>query len=98
MADDGPERSDRAAGGGTGVRIMLRPITIPLPMRFLGLAGASALLAGLQLGWLPVRQSHQPGIAIVLVALPLQLIASVMGYLARSAAAATGLAPRPSPG
>lgn len=80
--------------GGTdhsGVRMFLRPISTPLPMGFMGLGGASALLAGLQLGWVPVRQTTQLGIAIVLVAVPLQLIASVMGYLARSAAAATGI-------
>jgi len=70
---------------------MLRPMATPLPMGFLGLAGASSLLAGLQLGWVPVSQSHQLGIAIVLVTVPLQLIASVMGYLTRSATAATGL-------
>lgn len=77
--------------GDAGIRMLLRPITTPLPMGFLGLAGGTTLLSGLQLGWIPVPQSRQIGIAIVLVAVPLQLIASVMGYLARSAAAATGI-------
>lgn len=93
MPDQSLAQADRATddSGPIGVRMLLRPIASPLPMGFLGLAGASTLLAGLQLGWVPVRQSHQLGIAIVLVAVPLQLIASVMGYLARSAAAATGV-------
>ncbi|HET8599120.1 MAG TPA: hypothetical protein VFL99_02255 [Segeticoccus sp.] len=72
-------------------RIFLRPIGNPLPMGFVGLAGATTMLSGLQLGWLPVIDSSQVGLVIVLVAVPLQIIASIMGYLARDPVAATGV-------
>lgn len=72
-------------------RIFLRPIGNPLPMGFIGLAGATTVLAALQLGWIPVTEASQVGLVIVLVAVPLQVIASIMGYLARDAVAATGI-------
>lgn len=80
------ERRDQDLG-----RIFLRPIANPLPMGFVGLAGATVILAALQLGWVPVAESHQVGLVVVLVAVPLQLIAAVMGFLSRDAVAATGI-------
>ena len=45
---------------------MLPPIGNPLPLGFLGLAGATLLVSGLQLGWLDASQgkdvAHDPGI------------------------------------
>ncbi len=72
-------------------RIFLRPIVNPLPMGFVGLAGATIMLSAAQLGWVPVAQSADVGLVVVLVAVPLQLIAAVMGFLTRDAVASTGL-------
>lgn len=72
-------------------RIFLRPIANPLPLGFVGLAGASMMLSGMQLGWVPISEAAQVGIAIIVIAVPLQLIACVMGFLARDPAAATGM-------
>jgi succinate-acetate transporter protein len=60
-------------------------------MAFVGLAGATITLSAMQLGWIPVPQSKQVGLVVVLVAVPLQLIACVMGFLSRDPVAATGV-------
>lgn len=72
-------------------RILLRPIANPLPLGFVGLAGATVMLSGLQLGWIPMTEKSKVGLLIMLVAVPVQLIACVMGFLARDPAAATGV-------
>jgi succinate-acetate transporter protein len=74
---------DRRADGGP--RIFLRPLGNPLPLGFLGLAGATITLAGLQLHWVPAAQSHQVGLILILYPVPAQLIASVLAFLARDA-------------
>lgn len=75
----------------SAVRIFLRPLGNPLPLGFLGLAGGTIALAGLQLGWVPTQQTHQVSFAVLAVAVPLQLIASVLGFLARDPVAGTGM-------
>lgn len=72
-------------------RVMLRPVASPLPLGFIGLAAATVLLAGQELSWLPVAQAHQIGLALLLIAVPMQLLAGVIGFLARDAVAATGM-------
>lgn len=71
--------------------IVLRPLTNPLPLGFIGLAAGTLVLAGDQLGWVPPTQAHAVGVAVLLVAVPLQLLTSVIGFLARDPAAATGM-------
>jgi uncharacterized protein len=72
-------------------RIMLRPVGNPLPLGFLALAGGTLLVSGLQLEWL--KPTEGPAVAIILIAFvfPLQLLASVFGYLARDVVAGTGM-------
>jgi len=72
-------------------RILLRPIGNPLPLGFLALAAATLLVSGLQLGWL--EPSEGDGVALILIAFvfPLQLVASIFGYLARDVVAGTGM-------
>jgi succinate-acetate transporter protein len=79
------DRGDGAA------RIFLRPLGNPLPLGFIGLAGATIALAGLQLHWVPTAQSHQVGLVCILFAVPTQLIASVLAFLARDAPAAAAM-------
>ena len=72
-------------------RIVLRPLGNPLPLGFLALAGGTLLMSGLQLGWL--RPADGADVALILIAFvfPLQLLASVLGYLARDVVAGTGM-------
>lgn len=73
------------------MRIVLRPLASPLPLGFLGLAGGTITLSGQQLGWVPAVTSHLVAVAILLLAVPLQLIASLIGFLSRDPVAATGM-------
>lgn len=77
------------AGGST--RIVLRPLANPMPLGLLGLAAATILLAGQQLGWLPVAQTRQVGVMLMVIAVPMQLLAAVIGFAARDAVLATGM-------
>lgn len=72
-------------------RIFLRPIANPLALGFLGLAGATLVLSGLELGWIPPSASVQVAVIVLVSAPALQLIACVFGFLARDAVAATGM-------
>ncbi|QEC48279.1 hypothetical protein FSW04_12345 [Baekduia soli] len=77
--------------GPAPVRIALRPISSPLGLGFLALAGAAVLASSLQLGWTPAGERGQVGL-LVLVFTPVpQLLASVFGFLARDPVAATGM-------
>ena len=71
-------------------RIALRPIATPFPLGCFALATASLLVAGSELGWF--TSADRPIVAIVLVgfSFPLQMLASVFGFLGRDTAAATG--------
>lgn len=71
--------------------MVLRPIGNPLPLGFLALAGGTLVLSGLQLGWLPQTEGHQVALIIVAFVVPLQLLASVFGYLARDVVAGTAM-------
>ena len=72
-------------------RIMLRPLGNPLPLGFLALAGGTLLVAGLQLEWLQPIDGAQVGIILIAFVFPLQLVASVFGFLARDVVAGTGM-------
>jgi uncharacterized protein len=73
-------------------RIFLRPIGSPLPLGMAALAGASVMLTGYQLSWLPVAEGHDVALVILLFAVPLQYLASVFGFLGRDGAGGTGMA------
>ena len=77
----------------TPVRIVLRPIGSPLTIGMSGLAIASLVESGLDLGWVPTTQAVQVGLVLLAVPFVLQLLASIFSYLARdgSAGAATGV-------
>lgn len=72
-------------------RVVLRPIASPLPLGFLALSAATVLLSGLQLGWLGVDQGEPVALILIAFVVPLQLVASVLGFLARDGAAGTGM-------
>lgn len=81
----GGELLERAA------RVVLRPIGNPLPLGFLALAAGTFVLAALQLGWIPVSESSDVAIVLIAFVFPLQLLASVLGYLGRDVVAGTGM-------
>ena len=74
-----------------GARVVLRPLATPLPLGFLALVLATTTFAALQLGWIPPEQGRVAAITAVAATVPLQLLASVVGFLARDPVAATGM-------
>ena len=71
-------------------RIMLRPIATPFPLAFMALACATLLVAGLELGWFAPADTDVVALALIAFAFPLQMLASVFGFLGRDTVAATG--------
>lgn len=72
-------------------RIFLRPIATPLALGFLALGGVTLVLSGLQLGWFAPQESMYVALALISFGFPLQLLASIFGFLSRDPAAATGM-------
>lgn len=72
-------------------RIMLRPIGSPLALGFVALGAGSISLSGVQLAWLPSVQTHQVALVLLLFVAPLELMASVFGFLARDSVGGTGM-------
>jgi uncharacterized protein len=72
-------------------RVILRPIGNPLPLGFLALAAATLTVAGLQLGWLAPAQGKDVALVLIAFVFPLQLVASIFGYLGRDVVAGTGM-------
>src|SRR3954469_2146116 len=72
-------------------RITLRPIASPLPLGLLALMCASIVLSLQQVGAL--KTSDGKAIAFILVGfvVPLQLVATILSFLARDTVAGTGL-------
>jgi uncharacterized protein len=71
--------------------VTLRPIAGPLALGFFGLAGATLVMSGLQLGWVDAAEGRQVALCILAFTVPLQLTASIFGFLARDGVAATGM-------
>jgi succinate-acetate transporter protein len=72
-------------------RITVRPIGSPTGLGLFGLAAATLVLAGLQLGW--AEQAEGKKVALILLAFPFlaQLLASIWSTLARDGVAATAM-------
>jgi succinate-acetate transporter protein len=72
-------------------RVVLRPIAGPLALGFFGLAAATVVMSGLQLGWVEPTEGKQVALCILAFTVPLQFTASLFGFLARDGVAATGM-------
>ena len=72
-------------------RVFLRPLANPLSLGFLGVFVGTLALTAIQLGWVPVTQTHTIAESILVLTAPVQLIACVYGFLARDMVAATGM-------
>lgn len=90
-ATDRPVNGSVPADGSVPARVFLRPIGTPLPLGFVGLAVATSVLACMNLGWIPTSEQHQVAFVLMAFAFPLQLIASVLLFLVRSAPAGAGI-------
>ena len=73
-------------------RVVLRPLATPLPVGFLALFSATTSLAVVQLGWVPESAARPVALAALALTVPLQLLAAVVGFLARDPVAGTGMA------
>ncbi|MDX6413486.1 MAG: uncharacterized protein QOH23_896, partial [Gaiellaceae bacterium] len=82
------ESSERDAAR---ARVVLRPIASPLPLGFLALSAATTLVSGLQLGWLGAEQGKPVALILIAFVVPPQIVASILGFLARDGAAGTGM-------
>jgi len=84
------------AGKSPGVddtaRIFLRPIGTPLALGLFAVTVQSTMLAAMELGWISPQEGTTVAITGLAFAFPLQLIASVLAFLARDAVAGTALA------
>ena len=72
-------------------RVMLRPVASPLPLGFHVLALATVPFTAVQLGWVAPTEGRVAAIGAIAATVPLQLLASVFGFLARDVVAATGI-------
>lgn len=84
--------SGGAGGGRVQPTVALRPLANPLPLGFLGQALASWAFASIQLEWLSSAQSHIVAFAVLVFTVPLQGLASVLGFLARDPIAGPAVA------
>ncbi|RBY85006.1 GPR1/FUN34/YaaH family transporter [Blastococcus sp. TF02A-30] len=74
-----------------GTRVVLRPIATPLPLGFLALAVSTVLFAAVQLEWIAPTEGRIAALTALAATVPLQLLSSVVGFLARDPVAATGM-------
>ena len=72
-------------------RIVVRPLATPLPLGFLALGVATWSFAAVQLGWVPATEGRTVALGVLVLTVPLQLVAAVMGFLARDPVTATGM-------
>ena len=76
---------------GPEVRVVVRPVGNPLPLGFLALMVATIAVATLQLELLEPYQGLVVGYGVICLTVPLQLVACVLGFLARDPVAGTGM-------
>lgn len=72
-------------------RVVLRPMANPLSLGFLGLAFATMLFSGLELGWVPASEGKVLALAVLVFTVPVQFIACVFGFLTRDLVASSGM-------
>jgi len=84
---------ERAAWDGLLQRVVveLRPVASPAPIGFFGLAAATFVLSGLQLGWMDKTNSAQVALVLLAFAFGAQLLAGIVAFLARDVVLATAM-------
>jgi succinate-acetate transporter protein len=71
--------------------VSLRPIGAPMPIGLFGLAAATFVLSGLQLGWVDQDQSQKVALVLIGFAFVAQLLAAVFSFLGRDGTVATAM-------
>ena len=66
-------------------------LATPLPLGFLALAVGTLMLAGLQLGWVDQAEGGLVALMILAFVVPLQGLASILGFLTRDVGVGTGM-------
>jgi succinate-acetate transporter protein len=72
-------------------RIMLRPIGSGLPLGFFSFGIGMLLLGCSAIGWIPVGEQKNVGMMLMAFVFPLELIATIVAFLARDTLGATTL-------
>jgi succinate-acetate transporter protein len=72
-------------------RIVVRPIASPTGLGLFGLAGATLVVSGLQLGWVDKAEGTKVGLILIAFPFLAQLLASIWSTLARDGVATTGM-------
>ena len=72
-------------------RIVVRPIASPTALGLFGLAAATLVLSGLQLGWVEKGEGNKVGLILIAFPFLAQLLASIWSTLARDGIATTGM-------
>src|SRR5690349_8405922 len=72
-------------------RIMLRPIGSGLPLGFFSFGIGMLLLACSAIGWIPVSEQKNVGMLLMSFVFPLELVATIVAFLARDTLGATTL-------
>lgn len=73
------------------VTISLRPIGAPISIGLFGLAAATFVLSGLQLGWVGYSEGKKVALVLIGFAFLAQLVASVFSFLARDGVAGSAM-------
>src|SRR5438477_8216731 len=84
MSSDGRRHEEQ-------VRIFLRPIGSGLPLGFFSFGIGMLLLGCFAIGWIPVDEQKDVGMALIAFVFPLELVATVVAFLARDTLGATTL-------
>jgi hypothetical protein len=72
-------------------RIMLRPIGSGLPLGFFAFGIGMLLLGCSAIGWIPVLEQKDVGLFLMTFVFPLELVATIVAFLARDTLGATTL-------
>lgn len=70
-------------------RIVLRPVAGSAPLAFYTFGVGTILYTAAELEWFPVAQQHPLALLLLIFVAPLQMLAGLIGYLARDAGLAT---------
>jgi succinate-acetate transporter protein len=73
------------------VRVFLRPIGSGLPLGFFSFGIGMLLLASSAIEWIPVTEQRDVGIVLIAFVFPLELVATIVAFLARDTLGATTL-------
>src|SRR5919201_5423196 len=73
------------------LRVVVRPYGSPIPLGFFAFGIGMFMYATLDLGWAKPADQLTVGLLLAVFVAPLQLIATIFGFLARDAGSATTL-------